>query len=117
MSLKRWTKRRELMYLPTTESVIEAIERQARTLRNQNAEDWAPTYSPWRHGGWYVDNISYPSGACGCVSRNYEDKKWRIACDPRPFDEQPTFANRNAAALAERDLVTDLYFTALGGYK
>src|SRR5580700_4881304 len=33
--------------------------------------DWSPVYSPWRHGGWYVDNVRYPSGAVGCVSRNY----------------------------------------------
>lgn len=63
----------------------------------------APTkfnYSPWRHGGWYT-NVYYPSGACGCVSRNYEDGNWRIACDPRPFEQQPTFKNRYEAALAE----------------
>ena len=58
-------------------------------------------YSRWRHGGWYVGNVRYKSGACGCVSRNYEDRKWRIACDPRPFDEQPTFKNRDEAARAE----------------
>lgn len=58
-------------------------------------------YSPWRHGGWYVGNVRYPSGAVGCVSRNFADGEWRIVCDPRPFDEQPTFATRDAAALAE----------------
>lgn len=58
-------------------------------------------YSHWRHGGWYVHNVRYPSGAIGCVSRNYEDRKWRIVCDPRPFEERPTFKNRDAAALAE----------------
>lgn len=63
-----------------------------------------PQYSPWRHGGWYVSNVIYPSGACGCVSRNYEDKKWRIACDPRPFEEQPTFKTRDDAARAEFEL-------------
>jgi len=61
------------------------------------------TYSPWRHGGWYVDNVRYPSGAVGCVSRNYPDKKWRIVCDPRG-DEAPTFTNRDAAAAAELEL-------------
>ncbi|MDF3208379.1 MULTISPECIES: hypothetical protein [Mesorhizobium] len=63
----------------------------------------APTtfhYEHWRHGGWYT-NVYYPSGACGCVSRNYDDGKWRIACDPRPFEQRPTFKNRDAAALAE----------------
>lgn len=58
-------------------------------------------YSAWRHGGWYVDNVRYPSGAIGCVSRNYADGKWRIACDPRPFDQQPTFKSRDDAARAE----------------
>lgn len=62
-------------------------------------------YSRWRHGGWYVDNVRHPSGAIGCVSRNYEDGKWRIACDPRPFDQRPTFRNRDAAAQAEADLI------------
>ena len=59
------------------------------------------TYSRWRHGGWYIDNVHYPSGACGCVSRNYEDRKWRIVCDPRPFEERPTFKTREEAATAE----------------
>jgi hypothetical protein len=58
-------------------------------------------YSRWRHGGWYVHNVTYPTGACGCVSNNYEDRKWRIACDLRPFDKQPTFKNRDEAAKAE----------------
>ena len=62
-------------------------------------------YSRWRHGGWYVHNVRYPSGAIGCVSRNYEDRKWRIACDPRPFNERPTFASRDEAARAEYLLI------------
>lgn len=62
------------------------------------------TYSKWRHGGWYVGQVRYPSGACGCVSRNYEDGKWRIVCDDRPFDERPAFATREEAARAEYDL-------------
>jgi hypothetical protein len=67
-------------------------------------DDWVPEYHPWRHGGWYVTNIRYPSGGCGCVSRNYADGKWRIVCDPRPFETAPTFPNRDAAARAERAL-------------
>ena len=72
-------------------------------------EQWRPSYSEWRHGGWYVTNVRYPSGAIGCVSNNYEDGKWRIACDPRreglnePGDF--TFITRDAAARAERELV------------
>lgn len=66
------------------------------------------TYSSWRHGGWYVDNISYPGGGCGCVSRNFPDRRWRIVCDPRPFDQQPTFASRDEAALGEWRLIHGL---------
>lgn len=58
-------------------------------------------FSRWRHGGWYVHDVRYPSGACGCVSRNYVDKKWRIACDSRPFECAPTFKSRDEAAAAE----------------
>ncbi|WP_232504687.1 hypothetical protein [Acidovorax delafieldii] len=66
-------------------------------------------YSRWRHGGWYVSGIRYPSGACGCVSSNYPDRKWRIVCDDRrqalndPGDV--TFGSREAAARAEQVLV------------
>lgn len=63
--------------------------------------DWKPEYSSWRHGGWYVSNLRYASGAVGCVSRNYPDGKWRIVCDGRPFEEQPTFPTRIGAARAE----------------
>ena len=65
---------------------------------------FVPSYAPWRHGGWYVTNIRHPGGACGCVSRNYPDKKWRIVCDPRPGGEEHTYRNRDAAARAEYEL-------------
>ncbi|HTB50085.1 MAG TPA: hypothetical protein VK701_03840 [Solirubrobacteraceae bacterium] len=68
--------------------------------------DWTPSYSPWRHGGWYVDNVGYPSGAVGCVSRNYADRKWRIVCDERGGDH--TYPNRDAAARAEHDITLAL---------
>lgn len=68
-------------------------------------QPFVPVYSRWRHGGWYVDNVRYPSGACGCVSRNYPDGKWRIVCDPRRKELGAagdfTFPSRDAAALAE----------------
>jgi hypothetical protein len=73
------------------------------------------SYSPWRHGGWYVNNVRYPSGAVGCVSRNYEDKKWRIACDPRPFEQRPTFKSRDEAARAERELIKDALIEQMAG--
>ena len=72
------------------------------------------TYGRWRHGGWYVDQVRYPSGACGCVSNNYDDRKWRIACDPRPFADRPTFKSRDAAARAEWVLAnSDNWMTGL----
>ncbi len=61
---------------------------------------WTPSFSPWRHGGWYVDNVRYPSGAVGCVSRNYADGKWRIVCE----SSGTPFPSRDAAARAERVL-------------
>ena len=68
-------------------------------------DDWIPTYSRWRHGGWYVDNVRYPSGAVGCVSRNYPDRKWRIVCANQDWI---TYANRDSAAKAERELTIRL---------
>lgn len=65
-------------------------------------------YEKWRHGGWYVMNVVYPTGAVGCVSRNFHDRKWRIVCHPAPFEEQPTFRTRADAALAEWHLVQAL---------
>lgn len=70
---------------------------------------WEPSYDRWRHGGWYVTNIHYPSGACGCVSNNYPDKKWRIACGSY---YHITFSTRRDAACAEKaiiDTLTDLH--------
>jgi len=57
------------------------------------------TYERWRHGGWYVNEVRYLSGAVGCVSRNYPDRKWRIVCDDRKGDY--TYPSRDAAAEAE----------------
>lgn len=69
-------------------------------------------YSRWRHGGWYVDNVRYPSGAVGCVTRQMvnpatgkPDGKWRIACDSREGDY--TYRTRDEAAAAERDLIAE----------
>ena len=82
------------------------------TPGTDDKQEWMPVYSRWRHGGWYVDNVRYPSGACGCVSNNYPDKKWRIACDSRrnelgePGDY--TFASRDAAARAEFALANEV---------
>lgn len=78
-----------------------------------DATEFQPSYSAWRHGGWYVHGVRYPSGSCGCVSSNYVDKKWRIVCDPRrgslgePGDF--TFASRDEAARAEFELAKSMY--------
>lgn len=73
------------------------------TAGTYSPETFEPVYSAWRHGGWYVDNIRYPSGAVGCVSKNYPDGKWRIVCDSREGDH--TYPSRDAAARAEYDLI------------
>ena len=74
---------------------------------------WTPSYNKWRHGGWYV-NVSYPSGAVGCVSNNYPDRKWRIVCDPRPdAHEKHIYRSRAEAAQAERELCIELLRQAL----
>lgn len=73
-------------------------------------QTWTPAFgSRWRHGGWYVANIRWPNGGCGCVSNNYTDKRWRIACDLRPFEEQPSFKTRTEAAIAEHEFVAELH--------
>ena len=68
-------------------------------------DNWVPQYSRWRHGGWYVSNVHFPQGHVGCVSRNYLDRKWRIACDKRRSElGEPgdfTYPSRDAAAKAE----------------
>jgi hypothetical protein len=66
------------------------------------------TYSRWRHGGWYVHEITWPNGGIGCVSNNYDDHKWRIACDPRPFELRPTYRTREKAAQAEWEFTEKL---------
>jgi hypothetical protein len=81
-------------------------------------QGWNPAYTPWRHGGWYVSNLRYPSGAIGCVSNNYPDGKWRIVCDPRRQDlagpGDITFPTRDAAARAEYALAMTEATNAVG---
>jgi hypothetical protein len=80
-------------------------------MSNDNSPDvWTPRYETWRHGGWYVMNVRYASGAVGCVSRNYADRKWRIVCDERTnAHELHTYPSRDAAARAERELAEQSY--------
>lgn len=89
-------------------SLVNGYQEAARLIMKEFAasdQKWTPEYARWRHGGWYVSNITYPSGACGCVSNSYPDKKWRVVCDDRrnalgePGDF--TFPSRDAAARAE----------------
>lgn len=82
-----------------------------RRLRETAAQGrWTPTFERWRHGGWYVTNLTYPSGAVGCVSNNYPDKKWRIVCvGATPGStEDVTYRTRAEAAYAELALVLAL---------
>lgn len=65
---------------------------------DEGKPEFVPEYSKWRHGGWYVENVDYPDGGSGCVSNNYPDKKWRIACGDF---YHVTFPSREAAAKAE----------------
>lgn len=93
-------------------SVSAKFEGDADTLMQEAsavADAWMPSYSLWRHGGWYVHNIRHPNGSCGCVSNNYADGQWRIVCDSRrkEIGEEGdfTYPTRDAAARAERDLI------------
>lgn len=84
---------------------------QARAAALTFADTSKPfAYSPWRHGGWYVSGIRYPEGGCGCVSRNYPDNKWRIAC----LDHEKTFKSRDDAARAEQLHTLKLWAQTLG---
>lgn len=96
---------------PIERDWLETEAQEMKRSENDSMNDWTPEYSPWRHGGWYVDNVQYPSGAVGCVSRNYPDKKWRIVCDRRKGDR--TYPSRDAAARAERSLAMDTEYQAL----
>ena len=61
------------------------------------------TYGPWRHGGYYVNEIRYPNGAAGCVAGPDKNGRWWIACDEREAPE--SYPTRKAAATAERNLI------------
>ncbi len=85
-------------------------EMRERWQSHMSSPTWTPDYGRWRHGGWYVFNLHHPEGGCGCVSRNYPDRKWRIICDTRPnAHELHTYHTRNDAAEAERRLALAAY--------
>lgn len=79
-----------------------------RELRRKEMERviWTPRYSHWRHGGSYVTNIVFPSGACGCIASAAHTRsgKFESAC----FD-LGTFPTRQAAAFAERAYAMKLW--------
>lgn len=81
--------------------------------RALNDPSWKPAYSRWRHGGSYVDNLYRPSGAVGCIAsaRHTVDGLFRIACDPRPEDQQVGYRTREEAAYAEREMVLSMWRT------
>lgn len=84
----------------------ECVNRPARLARRERMErdDWEPTFSPWRHGGSYVDNITYPEGAVGCIvsARHTYSGKFQIACGPSEVVDEK-YSTRRAAAFAERE--------------
>jgi hypothetical protein len=61
-------------------------------------DTWTPEYERWRHGGWYVTNVTYPSGAIGCVHNSKGDGRWYVEAD----HTETSFPTRDAAARAER---------------
>jgi hypothetical protein len=76
---------------------LNQLEEPTMQTTTQIDASWTPSYASWRHGGYYVTNIRYASGSCGCVSNNYPDRKWRIVCG----DESRTYRTRDDAAYAE----------------
>lgn len=83
------------------ENHARAVQRYRAFRDAMAAGTWTPEYDYWRHGGSYVTNIVYPSGAVGCIAsaRHTMSGKFEIACPPSENDEK--FATRDAAARAE----------------
>lgn len=93
-------------YPETSRTNRENTLRRYRLFRDQfEAGTWEPMYSPWRHGGSYVDNIVHVSGAVGCIAsdRHTTSGRFEIACPPEGHAE--TYKTRRAAAIAEAELV------------
>lgn len=98
--------------IETSIQQLEEVLLAMKSEEHKTKKEWTPVYSKWRHGGWYVHNVRYPNGGIGCVSNNYQDKKWRIACDNRRQElggeGDFTFPTRDAAARAELELANAL---------
>jgi hypothetical protein len=93
-----------------TLKILSGSKNKISNLVKNKFSEWSPIFSKWRHGGWYVNNVRYPSGAIGCVSNKYIDKKWRIVCDDRLVEIDGegdfTYKSRDAAARAEREIAS-----------
>lgn len=78
-----------------------------------DAGTWTPAYDYWRHGGSYVTNVVYPSGAVGCIAsaRHSRSGRFEIACAPAGHDE--TYRTRDAAARAEAEIALAQWALAL----
>lgn len=63
------------------------------------AQQWTPQYKAAGPGRWFVLNIRWPSGTCGCVRRS-DDGRWRIEEDQQSLP----YPTRDAAARAEQQL-------------
>lgn len=101
-----------VLFRPKTPVVITVGTFNVTYALSQDPE-WQPSFTKWPcYDGWYVSNLSYPSGKCGSVTNIYYDKRWRIQGDDRrhglgkPGDFY--FATREEAAIAERQLVREL---------
>lgn len=74
------------------------------------------SYELARNGGWYVNGVRYPDGACACVSGNHPDRQWRIVCNRQrgslnaPGDK--TYRTRDEAARAEQALTIEAWVAA-----
>lgn len=81
--------------------------RRRAALHRMVSDDWEPAYERWRHGGSYVVNLVYPTGAVGCIAsaRHTVSGKFEIACQP----DAGQFSTRRAAAFAEREIAIELW--------
>lgn len=76
-----------------------------RTFRAEiDSGTWKPSYSRWEHGGSYVNNVVYPSGAVGCISSPRHTGSGRYEIAFAPEDHNETDASRGEAARAEAQL-------------
>lgn len=124
-SLKAWLAGGQGQCEDLVEHIAERIQEQgscegevAIALARQLVDPTTPLfYDRWRHGGWYVHGVRYPSGAVGCVSRNYVDKRWRVVVDPRRKaigeDGDFYFGSREEAARAEQFLALEEWYESL----